>query len=78
MGGGVVGGVGAARLGSGWVRLDGVGGGVVAVASCGAGVGQLVRADVEGSVEVEPGDYENRSFWFKLGVHFARLTAPIQ
>jgi hypothetical protein len=26
----------------------------------------------------ENGDYEKRSFWFKLGVRLARLTAPVQ
>jgi hypothetical protein len=24
------------------------------------------------------GDYGDRSFWFKLGVRLARLTAPVQ
>ena len=26
----------------------------------------------------EKGECENRSFWFKLGVRLARLTAPVQ
>jgi hypothetical protein len=31
--------------------------------------------DFEKSVEMQPGDYENRSLWFKLAVRIARLRA---
>jgi cardiolipin synthase len=41
-------------------------------------VEQMLLDDFESSVEMKPGDYENRSFWFKIGVRLARLTAPIQ
>ena len=34
--------------------------------------------DFEKSVEIRPGDYENRSFWFKLSARLARLTTPVQ
>jgi cardiolipin synthase len=34
--------------------------------------------DFEGSRQMMPGDYDNKSFWFKLAVRLARLTAPIQ
>jgi hypothetical protein len=43
-----------------------------------AEVEQMLLDDFEKSVEMQPGDYENRSFWFKLGVRLARLTAPVQ
>jgi len=29
------------------------------------------------SREVQPGDYSDRSFWFKLAVRLSRLTAPV-
>ncbi len=41
-------------------------------------VEQMLLDDFESAVEMRPGDYENRSFWFKLAVRLARLTAPIQ
>ena len=41
-------------------------------------VEQMLLDDFDKSVEMQPGDYENRSFWFKLGVRLARLTAPVQ
>ena len=41
-------------------------------------VEKMLLDDFESSVEMRPGDYENRSFWFKLSVRLARLTAPIQ
>jgi cardiolipin synthase len=41
-------------------------------------VEQMLLADFEKSKEMHRGDVENRSFWFKLAVRFARLTAPIQ
>lgn len=33
--------------------------------------------DFESAVEMKPGDYDNRSFRFKLAVRLARLTAPM-
>jgi len=41
-------------------------------------VEQMLLADLEHSVEMQPGDLEKKSFWFKLGTRLARLTAPIQ
>ena len=41
-------------------------------------VEQMLLADMEQSVEMQPGDLEEKSYWFKLGVRLARLTAPIQ
>jgi cardiolipin synthase len=43
-----------------------------------AEVEQMLLNDFSKSVEMQPGDYEKKSFWFKLGVRLARLTAPIQ
>ncbi|MFA9472410.1 MAG: cardiolipin synthase, partial [Deltaproteobacteria bacterium] len=51
---------------------------VVANQAFAAEVEQMLLDDFEKSVEMHPGDYENRSFWFKLSVRLARLTAPIQ
>jgi cardiolipin synthase len=34
--------------------------------------------DLASSRQMMPGDYDNKSFWFKLAVRLARLTAPIQ
>jgi len=51
---------------------------VVANTGFAAEVEQMLLDDFEKSVEMQPGDYENRSFWFKLGVRLARLTAPVQ
>ena len=51
---------------------------VVANHAFAAEVEQMLLDDFEKSVEMHPGDYENRSFWFKLSVSLARLTAPIQ
>jgi len=33
--------------------------------------------DFTASREMQPGDYADRSFWFKLAVRLARLSAPI-
>ncbi len=41
-------------------------------------VEEMLLADFEKSKEMHRGDVENRSFWFKLAVRFARLTSPIQ
>ena len=41
-------------------------------------VEQMLVADMEQSVEMQPGDLEEKSYWFKLGVRLARLTAPVQ
>jgi len=38
----------------------------------------MLLADIEQSVEMQPGDLEKKSFWFKLGTRLARLTAPVQ
>jgi cardiolipin synthase len=51
---------------------------VVADSAFATEVEQMLLDDFESSVEMQPGDYENRSFWFKLAVRLARLTAPIQ
>ena len=51
---------------------------VVANHAFAAEVEQMLLDDFEKSVEMRPGDYENRSFWFKLSVRLARLTAPVQ
>jgi cardiolipin synthase len=51
---------------------------VVAEPGFAAEVEQMLLDDFKKSVEMHPGDYENRSFWFKLAVRIARLTAPIQ
>lgn len=39
---------------------------------------QMLIADIEKSVEMQPGDLSSKSYWFKLGTRLARLTAPIQ
>ena len=41
-------------------------------------VEQMLLTDMEQSVEMQPGDLDEKSYWFKLGVRLARLTAPIQ
>lgn len=41
-------------------------------------VEQMLIADMEKSVEMQPGDLAGKSYWFKLGTRLARLTAPIQ
>jgi cardiolipin synthase len=51
---------------------------VVAEPGFAAEVEQMLLDDFKKSVEMHPGDYENRSFWFKLAVRLARLTAPVQ
>ena len=48
---------------------------VVADPTFAAEVEQMLLDDFAKSVEMQPGDYEKRSFWFKLGVRLARLTA---
>ena len=51
---------------------------VVADPTFAAEIEQMLLDDFAKSTEMQPGDYENRSFWFKLGVRLARLTAPVQ
>ena len=51
---------------------------VVADRAFNAEVEQMLLADMEKSVEMQPGDLEKKSFWFRLGTRLARLTAPIQ
>ena len=51
---------------------------VVADPACNAEVEQMLFADTEKSVEMQPGDLEKKSFWFNLGTRLARLTAPVQ
>jgi cardiolipin synthase len=51
---------------------------VVADPTFAAEVEQMLLDDFAKSVEMQPGDYEKKSFWFKLGVRLARLTAPVQ
>jgi len=43
-----------------------------------AEVEQMFLKDFAASREMQPGDYADRSFWFRLAVSLARLTAPIQ
>ena len=43
-----------------------------------AEVEQMLLKDIERSVEMQPGDYENKPYWFRLAVRASRLTAPIQ
>ena len=43
-----------------------------------AEVEQMLLQDLERSVEMQPGDYENKPYWFRLAVRASRLTAPIQ
>ena len=42
------------------------------------GVEKMFLDDFARSREMVPSDYEDRSFWFKLAVRLARLTAPVQ
>ncbi|MGB6336140.1 MAG: cardiolipin synthase [Thermoanaerobaculia bacterium] len=51
---------------------------VVADPAFAAEVEQMLIADMEKSVEMQPGDVEKKSFWFRLGTRLARLTSPIQ
>jgi cardiolipin synthase len=41
-------------------------------------VERMFLDDFANSRQMEPADYEDRSFWFKLAVQLARLTAPVQ
>ena len=41
-------------------------------------VEEMFLKDFENSRQVGEGEYRDRSFWFRLGVRLARLTAPIQ
>jgi len=51
---------------------------VVADADFNAEVEKMLLADMEKSVEMQSGDLDKKSFWFKLGTRLARLTAPVQ
>jgi len=51
---------------------------VVADRAFNAEVEQMLLADMEKSVEMQPGDLDKKSYWFKLGTRLARLTAPVQ
>jgi len=51
---------------------------VVADPAFNAEVEQMLLADLEESVEMQPGDLDRKSFWFKLGTRLARLTATVQ
>jgi len=39
---------------------------------------EMLLADMADSVEMQPGDLDKKSYWFRLGTRLARLTAPIQ
>jgi cardiolipin synthase len=39
---------------------------------------QMFLADFEKARKMEPGEYDRKSFWFRLAVRFARLTSPVQ
>jgi len=41
-------------------------------------VEQMLLADMEGSVEMQPGELDEKSYWFEFGTRLTRLTAPIQ
>ena len=41
-------------------------------------VEQMFERDFARSRQMEPGELDQKSFWFRLGVKLARLTAPIQ
>ncbi len=41
-------------------------------------VERMFEADFDRSRQMEPGELDQKSFWFKLGVKLARLTSPIQ
>ena len=40
-------------------------------------VEQMFEGDFARSQKIVAGDYDDRSFWFKLAVRFARLTSPV-
>jgi cardiolipin synthase len=42
-----------------------------------AEVEKMFLDDFERSRQMQPGDYDDRSFWFKLAVRLARLTSPL-
>ncbi len=39
---------------------------------------EMLLADMEDSVEMQPGALAEKSFWFRLGTRLARLTSPLQ
>ncbi len=51
---------------------------VVADRAFNAEVEPMLLADMDKSVEMQPGDLDKKSFWFKLGTRLARLTSPVQ
>jgi len=52
--------------------------GFVADSAFAVGVEKMFLDDFARSRKMVPSDYEGRSFWFKLAVRLARLTAPVQ
>jgi cardiolipin synthase len=51
---------------------------VIADSSFVSDVERMFEADFARSRQMEPGELDRKSFWFKLGVKVARLTSPIQ
>ena len=43
-----------------------------------AEIEQMFLADFEKSREMQPGEVDEKSFWFRLATRLARLTAPVQ
>jgi hypothetical protein len=41
-------------------------------------VERMFEADFEQSRLMQPGEYDAKPWWFRLGVRLARLTAPVQ
>ena len=50
---------------------------IVVESAFAARVKEMLINDFENCTEVDHEEYENKSFFFKLGVHIARLLAPI-
>jgi len=38
----------------------------------------MFEADFADSREMQPGDFDNKSYWYRLGARLSRLTAPVQ
>ena len=51
---------------------------VVADRDFAAEVEEMLEADFARSRLMEPGEYDRKPWWFRLGVKLARLTAPVQ
>jgi hypothetical protein len=41
-------------------------------------VQDMFEADFANSRVMEPGDYDAKSYWYRLGARLSRLTAPVQ